>query len=398
MISSFAALKKSTIVRIGLFMVALILVGGGLSNGPLAAVFDVDRSDDAVISACTGAANDCTLRGAMTAANGNGEADTINIPATITTIDLLSSSLPTVTTEMVIIGPGADVLNIRSSDGTFGQLIRVETGGDLELSGVTISNGFGSFDVSVIGELSSNYGGGVYITGGQAALDNCTISGNKGAYGGGISSYGDSSLYLSNSTVSGNQARYLGGGVSVENMADMVNCTISGNSVHEGKGGGVWAQAWNPTDTVRISHSTIAGNSAASGGGIYDEISKTLIRNCIMADNTGGDIGGVIVFADYNLIEDLSTAMYTGTTTHHITGVDPRLGPLTYNGGDTQTQALSPGSPAINAGICTDTEDAQVTMDQRGRARPVGTACDIGAFELKSGAKTGPMELLLLNN
>lgn len=56
---------------------------------------------------------------------------------------------------------------------------------------------------------------------------------------------------------------------------------------------------------------------------------------------------------------------------------DPRLGTLTENGGLTLTHALLPNSPAINA----YTADCP-SNDQRGDARPQGSACDIGAFEV----------------
>ena len=198
--------------------------------------------------------------------------------------------------------------------------------------------------------------------------------------------------------MSGNQAHYQGGGVAATNsLSSILNCTVSGNSAGD-EGGGVWA-GWDAT-TVKVSHSTIFGNDSIYGGrGIHDEGYHSLIRNCILADNSGGDAGGELVFDDYNLIETMASgAVYTGTTTHHITGVDPMLGPLTYNGGTTKTMALKFGSPAKDAGICTDTDDNPVTTDQRGIARPQGSACDIGAYELKSGSGTGPMELLLLHN
>ena len=51
---------------------------------------------------------------------------------------------------------------------------------------------------------------------------------------------------------------------------------------------------------------------------------------------------------------------------------------LTNNGGPTQTLALLPGSPAIDAAL---TAKCAVT-DQRGEARPQGAGCDIGAFEV----------------
>jgi hypothetical protein len=55
----------------------------------------------------------------------------------------------------------------------------------------------------------------------------------------------------------------------------------------------------------------------------------------------------------------------------------PGLGKLADNGGDTQTEALLSGSPAVDAGGM-----ACPATDQRGVARPQGAACDIGSFEL----------------
>jgi hypothetical protein len=62
---------------------------------------------------------------------------------------------------------------------------------------------------------------------------------------------------------------------------------------------------------------------------------------------------------------------------------------LAFHGGPTQTHALVPGSPAIDAGgpVCTDATGGPLATDQRGKPRLVdgdgdGTAaCDIGAFE-----------------
>jgi hypothetical protein len=71
------------------------------------------------------------------------------------------------------------------------------------------------------------------------------------------------------------------------------------------------------------------------------------------------------------------------------TGVaDAMLGPLAGNGGPTRTHALLAGSPAIDAGTCTDPDGDTVATDQRGVGRPEGSACDTGAFELQQTAPT----------
>jgi hypothetical protein len=66
--------------------------------------------------------------------------------------------------------------------------------------------------------------------------------------------------------------------------------------------------------------------------------------------------------------------------------IDPKLGPLQDNGGPTQTMALLPGSPAIDAG---DNTDAPL-FDQRGPGFPriVNGIIDIGAFEVQAVALT----------
>jgi hypothetical protein len=83
----------------------------------------------------------------------------------------------------------------------------------------------------------------------------------------------------------------------------------------------------------------------------------------------------------------------SGNTSGTISGQDPMLGLLRYNGGYSPTRELLPGSPAIDAAdpnICP-------AIDQRGVFRPYdgdnnGSAiCDIGAFEA-----TGPMSFLVL--
>jgi len=63
--------------------------------------------------------------------------------------------------------------------------------------------------------------------------------------------------------------------------------------------------------------------------------------------------------------------------TGDLQNTDPKLAALQANGGPTDTNALLPGSPAIDAG-----GDCAASSDQRGIARPQGAACDIGAFEL----------------
>ncbi len=97
------------------------------------------------------------------------------------------------------------------------------------------------------------------------------------------------------------------------------------------------------------------------------------------------DVDGAVASNGHNLLGNAAEATgFTGTGDQ--TGVNPLLMPLADNGGPTQTMALSPGSPAIDAGVA-----AGATFDQRGLSRtvddpgvanaPTSDGTDIGAFE-----------------
>ena len=64
---------------------------------------------------------------------------------------------------------------------------------------------------------------------------------------------------------------------------------------------------------------------------------------------------------------------------------NPKLGPLSGNGGPTKTNALLEGSPAIGAGDAAACADPGTVagIDQRGYRRQRGS-CDIGAYDSKA--------------
>jgi uncharacterized repeat protein (TIGR01451 family) len=106
------------------------------------------------------------------------------------------------------------------------------------------------------------------------------------------------------------------------------------------------------------------------------------------AGGQGPDFSGDLTSQDYNLIGNTSGANIQGATAHNIINQSAQLGALTNNGGPTQTMALLPGSPAINAG-----NDAGIInppfigppfTDQRGVGfdRIFNGAVDMGAFEV----------------
>jgi hypothetical protein len=251
-------------------------------------------------------------------------------------------------------------------------------------------------------------GGGIYNDEGTLTVTYSTFSGNNAGRGGGIDNFAYSSgtLTVSNSTFSANSAQLWGGGIFSEYGTGTVsNSTFSANTAgNEGggihnnsslivrnstfsantadRGGGIYN--YSPSVSLAVTNSTFSGNSAVVGGGIFHDTGTLILRNSIIANSTsGGDCSnsGTIGSNVNTLIHDGSCN--TGTSLSGFLTGDPKLGPLADNGGPTQTFALLPESPAIDAGDATIC--ALVTgvnnLDQRGATRPAGAACDRGAFE-----------------
>ncbi|MCB1715938.1 MAG: hypothetical protein KDK05_12490, partial [Candidatus Competibacteraceae bacterium] len=217
------------------------------------------------------------------------------------------------------------------------------------------------------------------------AINALTISGggNPVGGGGGINNLG--TLTLSNSTVSGNSATFGGGiyNISVDSTVTLSNSTVSGNSADNG--GGIF----NINGTVILSNSTVSGNSASFSGGGINNLGTLTLSNSIIADQTSGadcvniGSGSSITSNGYNLDSD-GTCSLSGTG--DISNGMADLQPLALNApGTTATHALGVNSDALDAipvvnGSC---NDSGITTDQRGVIRPQGTHCDIGAFEVR---------------
>lgn len=243
---------------------------------------------------------------------------------------------------------------------------------------------------------------------------NTTIRNNRSAANGGGILHGGPSLQLVNTTISNNTATEDGGGLltfrrspgansSFETVLTVINTTISGNTAG-GSGGGLYQENTDNSNVTSINNATIVSNTAnisatlGGGGGIAvtppGASDSLTLRNSIIANNIGAspDISGTVISADYNLIENTTGVTITGETDNNVTGQDPRLGPLQDNGGETETHALLAGSPAIDNGNPATPgsgNDACAATDERGFLRSFGLPCDVGAFEVVSGADLG---------
>jgi hypothetical protein len=265
-------------------------------------------------------------------------------------------------------------------------------GGGLRFSGSGVSVEIQ--DCTISGNQADSAGGGI-IGPGQGVLSIARTrivgnsAGNEGGTnegGGGILGFG-SALQLVDSSVTGNSAGADGGGVALlfgdyaPAQSVVINSTVSGNTAYEG--GGLFLDG----SDIQFSNSTIAFNNASSRGAGISADSYTYsigLQSTIVAGNlTGAEANNLWAFPETvsganNLVPNAGgPAEMPGDT---IT-LDPLLLPLAENGGPTLTHALAEGSPAIDAG----NNAIGIVFDQRGAnfMREHGAAADIGAFELQ---------------
>lgn len=222
------------------------------------------------------------------------------------------------------------------------------------------------------------------------------IANGDGDGGGGIHVM-NTNVFIEGSTISGNRAvQGSGGGILFDIKGDystptflMTNSTISGNTAF--LGGGLYLNTAGDSAT-NIYHTTIANNTAlsglAAGGAIFLEPNSNpvFLRRSIISGNSGFPTCypfGYLNSVSFSLLQDNSC----GSHPTDVVGVDPLLGPLADNGGPTETHALLPDSPAIDLANCIP----GIAVDQRGVMRPQGARCDSGAFEFEDLAVYLPL-------
>jgi hypothetical protein len=252
-------------------------------------------------------------------------------------------------------------------------------------------------------------GAGLYATGSLLTVADSTVANNALRGGDG----GASRVSHGYNLGGGDGGTGQGGGIYARGgMLTICNATVAGNTLRGGDGGntdspytpggnggagqgsGLWVDAGA---TVQLSFSNIATNQAtggthgsgpfsngndgsATGGGLYTEgtlqtDSTVLAGNVVNGPgtNSGPDLAGNLGSLGYNLIGNSQGG--SGFDPSDLLDVGPLLGPLQDNGGPTQTMALLPGSPALNAG-----DPGQLGVpDQRGVSRSGGV--NIGAYQ-----------------
>jgi len=282
----------------------------------------VDRTDDtAAASACTAAANDCSLRGAVAFANLN-PGTTIIVPAGTYQLSIPAGAtegfsgnnsigdLDVTANNTSITGAGSATTIIQQTQPN-DRVLEVNPFLDanftFSISGVTLSGG----------KETTAVGGGGIIAGSidnNTSVSNCVISGNSasgaGTLGGGGLLVTGGSLTITGTTFSNNSSTSSGGGLGYTAGDPLIRTpstgtlsisgsTFSSNTANSVAAGGGGADLFNfnlGSGTYNINSSTFSSNTASAGrgGAIIVESGPLTLTTSSLTSNTATTGGGAI--------------------------------------------------------------------------------------------------------
>jgi hypothetical protein len=330
-----------------------------------------------------------SLRAEITAAH---KSDTIVFAPSLAgkTITLTSGEL-LIDKNLIIVGPGAGILTV--SGGETSRVFEVAKGKQVDVSGLTISNGqaaeaggilnHGTLTLSGSAISGNSAAGSIYVAGsgvgggiqnfGTLTVSGSTLSGNSSSLGGGaIANNGGSTLTLSDCTLFANTAVNDGGGINNDGMATISASTLSGNSSTSYSGGGI-ANA----GTLTISNTILSGNSAnnsiGGGGGIFNDGSLT-VGGSTLSDNSARSGGGILTAGPGKAT--ITNSTLTGNVASYGGGIYVTGGTLTLS-----KSTLSGNSAALAGGGIFIARPGTVTVKNSssitGNTAPIGVGADI---------------------
>ncbi len=306
-------------------------------------------------------------------------------------------------------GPGGGIGNAGNGAVTItGSTIEKNFSGNTG-GGFADQNNFGSLLITsslFLNNVALGAGGGIQEGGPSTTIINTESAGNlSGGAGGGLFANG-ASLIVTNCTFASNTAsgdgNGLGGGgieLQVTGSSSITNTTITGNRAlnNAGANGGGIDAALASLGSLALLNDTISANFATNGGGIFWGVMSTLsVQNTIIAQDfiatagAGGDIdtnGIPVSDMGGNLIGvagDGNRGFTAGTTqTGSLTNpLNPLLEALGNYGGPMigapgtmiilPTEALLPGSPALNKGVKAGAPVADERNVKNGAAITIG--------------------------
>ncbi|MFK7956636.1 MAG: choice-of-anchor Q domain-containing protein [Lysobacterales bacterium] len=302
--------------------------------------------------------------------------------------------------------------------------------------GGAVANSMSGIITITNSEFRNNRAGfiaGAIYSRGPTTISDTLVTENvaAGGGGGGIRHSAGYNLTITNSQLTLNESSESGAGIHAAGPVVLRDSSLSGN-VSEGNGGGVFAQSG-----LSVTRSTINDNIANNGGAFFATNSSTallsnatvssnvsssddnpffpaaiytagalVIRNSSLVQNGPNGLSGPVGANSWNLFNtvivdsEMADCVDAGTylsqninnfiadgscsaDAENLMIGDPMLGPLSNNGGPTNTHAPLSGSPLVDVGDIDECADE----DQTGMPRPIDgnsdedSDCDIGSVE-----------------
>jgi hypothetical protein len=368
--------RRFTLAAVALPFLFLVM-SGLVQAAPTNFILVTTLSGGSVSGACSlsdaiKAANTKSVPAGSTCAAGTGTDEIVfmvtgtivlDAPLNISDADLVISGPPIGCSGT---GPCGITIDGDENPAADGGIIFAETSTTLTLQNLAFTQG-------LAGE-----GGAVFADGTDLEIDDCLFYANVAEDEIGFHGGKGGAIYINSA-----------GTVDILNSTFADNEAVNGTVAPTGSAGGAIADM-NNSATLKITNSTIDGNSAGGGGG-YAAMAKPFVKATLLASNTGGNCETVTPHdLGYNISSDASCG-FSGTS---LNSTSPGLASsIENNGGPTGTIALLAGSEAIGRDTdCTDQSGDPVLTDQRLYTRPDSPSkCDSGAYEFDG---TEPLELV----
>lgn len=212
---------------------------------------------------------------------------------------------------LTLLGAGQDLTEIngrnRGSVVTLGTRSN-ETPQTVSIIGVTITHGSAQFGGGILANdvaldlensiVSSNSatqdGGGIDLETFKATsrIVGTVVAHNKaGAAGGGVVVGVEGAVQISNSSITRNTAGQQGGGVWLggASLSSIQTTTIADNTSNQ-DGGGIFVEDGLPRASWSLANSSVVGNNAINGGGIFDQGKLTTTGKIVTGNNAPNDL------------------------------------------------------------------------------------------------------------
>src|SRR5829696_1635841 len=303
------------VVIISLLLTVIFLLPDRVSRA--AATFTVNSLADTSDAApgngiCADAGGLCTFRAALQEANALAGDDTINF-SVAGTINL-TGTLPTITSNINMNGPGSASLTVRRDTGGDYRIFFIDNR-IVSISGMTITNGR-TPDATPGFSKPGGRGGGIRQAGGELTLNDVIVTGNRTGNGATINNNNNAGWGGS------------GGGIEGSGVLTMTNVQITNNIAGNGAtgffagSGGFGGGLIFGGTTLTMTNVDVTGNrtgdagtttsgglsgNGGEGGGMYIQLASTArltgvnINNNLAGDGDDGGDGGGMVFVSGQL-------------------------------------------------------------------------------------------------